>query len=78
MAGKPFMDIPREKIPWYPTIDVQKCQNCGNCMDFCTHGVYDQGEQTVLVAHPFECVIGCHSCQRLCSNEAIRFPLRKS
>ena len=54
MTGKPFMNIPREKIPWYPTIDAQKCQNCGNCLDFCSHGVYDQGGQTVLVAHPFE------------------------
>jgi ferredoxin len=24
--------IPREEVPWYPTIDPEKCTSCGICV----------------------------------------------
>lgn len=33
-------DIPREKIPWYPRIDYDKCIDCLSCVNFCPHDVY--------------------------------------
>ncbi len=74
MAGKAYMNIPREEIPWYPAIDPQKCTDCGSCLEFCSNGVFEQGEDGVMVAQPYNCVVGCRSCQRICPNEAIGFP----
>jgi pyrroline-5-carboxylate reductase len=28
------MSVPREKIPWYPTIEQELCTNCGVCVEF--------------------------------------------
>lgn len=27
---------------WYPVVDVLSCTECGTCVNFCTHGVYDK------------------------------------
>ena len=32
--------IPREEIPWYPSINQDLCLNDKKCVEFCTHGVY--------------------------------------
>ncbi len=32
--------IPREKIPWYPTVDSERCIGCKECFNFCRHKVY--------------------------------------
>jgi formate hydrogenlyase subunit 6/NADH:ubiquinone oxidoreductase subunit I len=32
--------VPRDKIPWYPTIDYEKCVSCGKCVEYCTLGTY--------------------------------------
>jgi NAD-dependent dihydropyrimidine dehydrogenase PreA subunit len=68
--------IPREKIPWFPTVDYQKCTGCRTCVDSCPHGVYgwDEGEKKPRVEHPYECVVGCRYCANLCPSEAISFP----
>lgn len=26
---------------WYPVIDILTCMECGTCVNFCPHGVYD-------------------------------------
>jgi len=77
MPRKPYMNIPREQIPWYPTVDADKCVNCGECLEFCSNGVYEKGEKTVLVAEPFNCVVGCNRCSRVCPNEALSFPTQE-
>ncbi len=71
--------IPREKIPWYPTIDAEKCTGCRTCVEFCKNGVleFDETEQKVRVRAPYNCVVECRTCGRLCPAEAIRFPDEK-
>lgn len=27
---------------WYPVIDILTCVECGTCVEFCPHGVYDK------------------------------------
>ena len=74
MAAERYMDIPREEIPWFPTIDEGLCTNCGICLEFCANGVYalDHGHTRVLM--PCNCVVGCSGCETQCALGAIRFP----
>jgi len=74
MSSDSYMGIPREKIPWFPTIDPEKCTNCGACKDFCANDVFVPGETVVEVARPFNCVVGCSACARECSTGAVSFP----
>ena len=27
---------------WYPVVDILSCIECGTCVNFCSHGVYDK------------------------------------
>jgi len=68
--------IPREKIPWYPTVDIQKCVGCKECFSFCRHKVYawDEKNNKTKVTEPYRCVVGCSTCAGMCQAEAISFP----
>jgi len=74
-----WQDVPREKIPWYPRIDFDKCIGCQSCFNFCKNGVYkwDEAQSRPVIAEPMRCVVGCSSCSRLCPEEAIAFPTRE-
>lgn len=64
------------KERWYPVMDAGRCENCGNCLQFCLFGVYalnDAGR--VRVTHPDSCKPGCPACSRICPEGAIMFPL---
>ncbi|MCD6206271.1 MAG: ferredoxin family protein [Candidatus Marinimicrobia bacterium] len=63
---------PREKVEWYPTIDSEKCTKCGMCMN-CGKSVYDWTQKGAVVAHPYQCVVGCTTCANLCLGNAITF-----
>lgn len=68
--------IRREEIPWYPTIDAEKCSGCRTCIDFCSNDVleFDGDRQKARVRTPYNCVVECSTCGRLCPSEAISFP----
>jgi len=68
------MSIPRDQIPWYPTIDEDLCSNCGTCVDFCKNGVYAVEDIRTVVTAPYNCVVGCSNCESQCTPGAIRFP----
>ena len=74
MTGQDYMGMSRQKVPWFPLIDAEKCTNCGLCLDFCSNNVFKAGELATTVANPYNCVVGCSSCQRICSSDAITFP----
>lgn len=69
-----YMGIPREEIPWFPTVDRAKCSGCSSCVDFCAQGVFVFAEEKSKVARPFECMVGNSSCRSFCPEKAISFP----
>lgn len=40
MSEETYEGIPRNKIPWDPKIDYEKCITCGKCVDFCHVGAF--------------------------------------
>ncbi len=73
MTGK---RVPREKIPWHPTVDAEKCTGCRVCFEFCRHGVYEWDDATARpkVARPLDCLVGCNGCEPQCPAGAVSFP----
>jgi NAD-dependent dihydropyrimidine dehydrogenase PreA subunit len=71
-----WQGIPREEIPWYPTIQAELCDGCNICLEFCSFGVYeyDDGTNKVRVENPFNCQVGCSMCASKCKPRAILFP----
>ncbi|MGE5558312.1 MAG: ferredoxin family protein [Bacillota bacterium] len=71
-----FNKIPREEIPWFPTVDKDKCTGCQTCFNFCSHKTYawDDKGNVAVVANPFNCVVGCTGCESQCPTGAISFP----
>lgn len=68
--------IPREEIPWYPTVDAGKCIGCRECLTICKNGVlaFDEANLKSIVINPYNCVVECRTCARFCPAEAISFP----
>jgi NAD-dependent dihydropyrimidine dehydrogenase PreA subunit len=69
------LDIPRDKIPWFPTINYDKCVGCMECYNFCANNVltWDEAENRPIVKNPYDCVLGCSACTQLCPVGAISF-----
>src|SRR5665647_3964594 len=76
MAESTFMGVLREKIPWAPTIDYDKCDFCMECDEFCPHRVFEHRDDDVklVVANPDNCVVFCRACAKTCGPDAITFP----
>ena len=71
-----WQGIPREEIPWYPTIREELCDGCKVCLEFCPFAVYqsDETNNKVKVVNPFNCQVGCSICAPKCKPKAIVFP----
>ncbi len=57
------------------TIDIEKCEGCGDCVDGCPNELFgiaeENGKKYAMVAgDPEEC-IGCLSCEAGCDEGAI-------
>jgi NAD-dependent dihydropyrimidine dehydrogenase PreA subunit len=71
--------VPRNRIPWFPKIDLDGCIGDQECVEFCKNGVFvwDEVRNRPEVIRPFHCVVGCDACSQICPAEAIRFPSRE-
>ena len=59
---------------WYPVIDILTCMECGTCIRFCPHGVYDKRKAPVpVVVNPDGCIGHCRGCQTKCPAGAIAY-----
>ncbi|ANT65094.1 4Fe-4S dicluster protein [Prosthecochloris sp. CIB 2401] len=78
--------VPREEIPWYPTIKPDLCNGCGDCQVLCKAGVFEPGppdpagiqRPKFVVAHPERCVVLCDKCVPVCTSGGIVMPDPKS
>lgn len=59
---------------WYPVVDILSCIECGTCVNFCSHGVYDKMKApTPIVVNPDSCIDHCHGCGNKCHTGAIAY-----
>jgi NAD-dependent dihydropyrimidine dehydrogenase PreA subunit len=73
---KTWHGIPREEVPWYPTVDADTCIGCTLCYATCGRLVYEMQDNKAVAARPFDCMVGCSTCGTVCPVEAISFPGR--
>lgn len=55
---------------WQITIEKEKCNGCGECVDGCPGDVYELVENKATPVNSDECH-GCFTCVELCEEEAI-------
>jgi len=73
-----YQGVPRESIPWFPTVYEEKCDGCKECYDMCPTKVFiwDEKTQKPKVVYPLRCVVSCTGCAAICKPKAISFPPR--
>jgi CDP-4-dehydro-6-deoxyglucose reductase len=73
---KAWHGTPRDTIDWHPTVDLDACIGCGNCVTSCGRLVYrfDFDAAKAVVAEPLQCMVGCTTCAATCPAHAINFP----
>lgn len=55
---------------WEPTVDKEKCNGCGECVEGCPGEVYELIDSKATPVNKEECH-GCHTCEELCETGAI-------
>jgi len=71
---KTWHGIPREDIPWFPTVDADACIGCQLCFITCGRGVYEIQDHLAVAVSAMECMVGCSTCGNVCPTSAITFP----
>ncbi len=70
-----WQGIPREQIPWFPTVSAELCNGCGKCLEICPKDVFAVDEAgKAVVMEPFLCIVGCCFCKGVCEPAAILMP----
>lgn len=56
-----------------PTIDLDKCNRCGRCINECPNGAVEMRTDGPVIVHPDDCTY-CTDCEAVCAQGAIRCP----
>lgn len=70
----PWHGIPRDEIPWLPTVDPEACIGCQLCYVTCGRNVYEMRDAHAVPVDPMNCAVGCSTCANICPTNAISFP----
>lgn len=78
LSNQLWHGIPRKEIPWFPTINAEKCIGCELCYISCGREVfeYNEGTRKATVERNYNCMVGYSTCSTVCPTEAIAFPGR--
>ncbi len=74
--------VPRQEIPWFPTVNAEACIGCELCFVTCGREVYEIEQQAdgrhvkAVAERPYNCMVGCSTCSMVCPTQAISFPGR--
>jgi NAD-dependent dihydropyrimidine dehydrogenase PreA subunit len=71
---KTWHGIPREGIPWLPTVDADACIGCQLCFVTCGRSVFEIHDNVAVAVAAMECMVGCSTCGNVCPTGAITFP----
>lgn len=71
---KTWHGIPRDEIPWLPTVDADACIGCQLCYITCGRSVFEMHDGVAVAASAMECVVGCTTCANVCPTNALGFP----
>jgi NAD-dependent dihydropyrimidine dehydrogenase PreA subunit len=58
-----------------PTINLERCDRCGKCVDLCPEDALRMTDQGPVFNHPITCTY-CSICEDVCPQSAIRAPLK--
>ena len=72
--ARTYVGIPRKEIAWFPTVNLENCDGCGDCIRHCKHNVFTVVAGKPSVAKPENCVVGCKACGWVCPLGAIKHP----
>jgi len=73
-GAQTYVGLPRNEIAWFPTINLERCDGCGDCIRHCKHDVFAVVNEKPFVAKPENCVVGCKACGWVCPIGAIVHP----
>lgn len=58
---------------WFPKLNKQQCNECGDCVTSCPTGALQWREGKVTLVDPDACAY-CATCETVCSLNAIELP----
>ena len=73
--GHPHQIAEATQSRWYPVVDLDRCNGCLECVNFCLFGVFGLDPVDLpQIEQPDACRPGCPACARICPQGAIMFP----